>query len=179
MSLSGQVLIGLVAGAALGLFLGELVTPISFVGNAFILLLQMTVLPFVAVSLVLGFGSLNPAGAKLLALRAGSFLLILWGVVLVLIPLVPLAFPDWPSASFFSTSLIEPRRDFDLVGMYIPANPFRALADNLVPAVVLFSSALGLAVMGVERKGALLDALQVVSEGLMRIATFVVQLAPY
>ena len=44
MSLSTRVLIGLLLGVAAGIFLGEEVEPISVVGDAFLLLLQMTVL---------------------------------------------------------------------------------------------------------------------------------------
>ena len=44
MSLSTRVLIGLVAGVATGLFLGEITAPLKVVGDAFIQLLQMTVL---------------------------------------------------------------------------------------------------------------------------------------
>ena len=52
MSLSARILIGHALGIAFGIFFGELVAPIGFVGDAFILLLQMTVLPYVAVSLI-------------------------------------------------------------------------------------------------------------------------------
>ena len=38
------------------------------------------------------------------------------------------------TASFFSTTLVEPPPVFDLVGLYIPTNPFASLADNVVPA---------------------------------------------
>jgi hypothetical protein len=44
MSLSGQILIGLVAGVAVGLFFGETVAPLQIVADGFIKLLQMTVL---------------------------------------------------------------------------------------------------------------------------------------
>lgn len=45
MSLSTKVLIGLVAGVACGLFFGEYVGFLGVAGQAFILLLQMTVIP--------------------------------------------------------------------------------------------------------------------------------------
>ena len=56
------------------------------------------------------------------------------------------------NASFFSSSLVERRPTFDFVDLYIPANPFHSLANNVVPAVVLFSVILGIGLVGVERK---------------------------
>ena len=45
MSLATQVLLGLGAGIVAGICLGELIAPVGIAGRAFILLLQMTVLP--------------------------------------------------------------------------------------------------------------------------------------
>jgi Na+/H+-dicarboxylate symporter len=69
---------------------------------------------------------------------------------------IPLAFPQVENASFFSSSLIEHRPPFNFVDLYIPSNPFYSLANNIVPAVVLFSVLLGVALIGVERKQLLL-----------------------
>ena len=72
-------------------------------------------------------------------------------------------FPPLQTASFFSTTLLETREPFDLVGLYIPSNPFNSLANNVVPAVVLFSVVLGVALIGVPEKARLLDVLGVIS----------------
>ena len=70
MSLSTQILTDLAMGLGVGIFLGELVAPLGTVGRAFILLLQMTVLPYVAISLVASLGSLRYQEATLLARKA-------------------------------------------------------------------------------------------------------------
>ena len=59
MSLSTRVLIGLFSGVAAGVFFGELTAPLKIAGDAFIQLLQMTVLPYIVVSLIAGLGSLT------------------------------------------------------------------------------------------------------------------------
>ena len=179
MTLSTKVLAGLGLGILTGIMFGELVSFLGIVGRGFILLLQMTVLPYVAVSLVSGLGSLRPAEARALARNAGVFLLVLWALALAVVLLMPLAFPGWKAASFFSTSLIEEREAFDFLGLYIPSNPFQSLAGGAVPAVVVFSSALGLALMRIERKGALLESLSAIEEALLGVTNFVVSLAPY
>ncbi|HEU4345073.1 MAG TPA: cation:dicarboxylase symporter family transporter [Candidatus Binatia bacterium] len=53
------------------------------------------------------------------------------------------------------------------------------MANNIVPAVVLFSVFLGVALVGVEHKQALLDVFAVAKEALSRATKFVVGLTPY
>ncbi len=179
-SLSAQIFVGLGLGVLAGVFLGDLAGNLSVVANGFIRLMQMTVLPYIAVSLILALGQLGFDQVKLLAVKAGGFLLILWAIVLFMVLLVPLTFPEWKSASFFSTSLIEQKESVDFVSLYIPANPFHSLANNIVPAVVLFSIAIGLGLMAVEdqRKTIFLDGLAVLSETLMQVTKFVARLIP-
>ena len=177
-SLSTKVLIGLLLGIALGVFFGELVGFMQVIGDAFILLLQMTVLPYIIVSLIGGLGRLDFGQARTLAIKAGLILLLLWGIVLAAVILTPLAFPDWESASFFSTTLVEERIPFDFLGLYIPANPFQSMANTTVPAIVLFSVALGFALIGIKNKGALIEQLDILSNALMKITQFVANLAP-
>ncbi len=179
MSLASKVLTGLLLGIATGVALGETVAFIGILGRAFILLLQMAVLPFVAVSLSSGLGGLSPRGWRSLVRHAGGFLLLIWGITLLIVVASPLAFPDWPAASFFSATLVQEREEFDFLGLYIPSNPFRSLAEGVVPAVVVFSLAFGIALMGSERKHPLLQALLAAQDALRRITTAVVRLAPY
>ena len=61
------ILWGLLLGVLCGLFFGELCRPLKFVGDAFIKLLQVTVMPYIMVSLILGIGSLTGAQARELA----------------------------------------------------------------------------------------------------------------
>ncbi|MHC4350086.1 MAG: cation:dicarboxylate symporter family transporter, partial [Planctomycetota bacterium] len=82
------------------------------------------------------------------------------------------------SASFFSTSLVEQPAKIDLMGLYIPANPFHSLANSVIPAVVLFSIALGAALMTVPGKESVIDLLSVFTTALMRVNLFVVKLTP-
>ena len=178
MTLATKVLIGFALGVGSGIFFGELAAPVGVVGDAFIRLLQMTVLPYVVVSLIHGLGQLSYQEAKLLARRAGLLLLVIWAVALTFVLMMPLAYPAWESATEFSTSLVEPTPKMNLVELFIPANPFHSLAFGMVPAVVLFSLALGAALMGVANKQPILDGLGVVANTLSRVAQFVVRLAP-
>jgi Na+/H+-dicarboxylate symporter len=108
-------------------------------GKAFIQLLQITVLPYVAGSLVYGFGSLGAKEARLVFSRGGALLLLLWALTLAFVFLSPLALPSGKGGAFFSAAPQEAEQPIDWVGLYIPANPFYSLANNVVPAVVVFA----------------------------------------
>lgn len=178
MSFGTKILVGLALGVATGLLLGDLAAPLRLAADAFVRLLQMTVLPYVTVSLIVGIGSLDAAAARRLFLRVGALTLLLWGLALGAVFLMPLAFPTLESASFFSTTLVETRPSIDFLSLYIPANPFHSLANAIVPAVVLFSVLLGIALMGVERKQGLLETLAAVERAIVRANRLVVRLTP-
>ena len=178
MTLSAQILLSLLLGVAVGLFFGELAAPIKVVGDAFVLLMQMAVLPFVTVSLIAGLGTIDAKDAARMAFRAGAALLVLWGAAIIGVLILPLAFPDWESASFFSSSLVEETASFDFLKLFIPANPFHSFSEAIVPAIVVFSVALGIALIHIEKKEHLIAMLETLREALSAITTFVVKLAP-
>jgi Na+/H+-dicarboxylate symporter len=179
LSLSSRILIGLVAGVACGVIFGEYCAWLSVIGEAFIDLLQMTILPYITAALILNIGRLSAGQARRLAGHAGIVLLVLWAVAGVALVTAPLAFPAVDRGSFFSSSMVQTPDEFDPLALYIPENPFHSLANNVVPAVVLFSICLGVALIGVERKEGFLDVLDVVCQALTRVSTFVVKLTPY
>jgi Na+/H+-dicarboxylate symporter/ABC-type amino acid transport substrate-binding protein len=179
LGLAEQVLIGLVLGIAAGIFFGEMTASLKIAGDAFIMLLQITVIPYIMVSLIIALGRLTLDDAKSIALKAGGVLLVLWGVGLAVVLLTPLAFPDWPSASFFSTAQVEEAKPVDFLQLYIPANPFNSLSNAVVPAIVVFSVLLGLALIGVRSKNALLEPLSAVADALMGVTGMIGRLAPY
>lgn len=176
--LSTQVLLALVLGAVTGLFFGELVAPLKIVGDAFIKLLQITVIPYISVALITGLGRLDFSEVKRLAVKGGSLLLLLWIIAISLVVLLPLAYPDWPSRSLFQRSSIEDVTAPDFLQLYIPSNPFFSLANGIVPAVVVFSIMIGLALTGSKNKALLIEPLGLVAELLSKITSFVSRLAP-
>ncbi|HSQ68643.1 MAG TPA: cation:dicarboxylase symporter family transporter [Steroidobacteraceae bacterium] len=178
-SLTVRIIAGLALGVLAGLFFGEQVVALQGVARAYIGLMQMTVLPYLVVALVLGLGGLSPREALQLAKYGGLTLLVFWGLALAVVALMPLTFPEYQSAFFFSTSLLHPHEPLSLVDLYVPANPFHSLANNIVPAVTLFSGAVGVALIGVPGKARFLDSLEVLMHALGRVTRFVVELTPF
>ena len=177
--LSTQVFIGLGLGIAAGIFFGEKVAFLKVGGDAFIALLQITVIPYVVVALITSLGNLTIDDIKSLSLKAGAILLVLWAIGLLIVMLAPLALPDWPSAAFFNTSQIEEPKPVDFLRLYIPSNFFHALSNALVPAIVVFAILFGVALARVNNKGHVLDLLSAVGDTLMAITGFIGKLAPY
>jgi Na+/H+-dicarboxylate symporter len=139
----------------------------------------MAVWPYIVVSLIGGLGRLSYKQAASLGLRGGGFLLLFWGIGFFAVLVVVATFPSWTSAAFFTTSLAEEAGSFDFVGLYIPSNPFSSLANSVLPAVVLFSVAMGFALIPLgEKKQPVIVLLDILTETFMSIASFVVRLAP-
>jgi Na+/H+-dicarboxylate symporter len=178
MSLSAKIFLGLGLGIATGIFLGEITAPLKAVGTAYVQLLQMAVLPYIMITLMSGLGKLKYQEAVRLSIRVGSLLLLIWALTFALLYLLPLSFPNWQSASFFSSTLLEQPQRFNFLE-FIPSNPFHSMANNIVPAVVLFSIAVGLALMGIEGKGSLIAAFDILEEALKRVTKFVSKLTPF
>lgn len=65
-NLGRPILIALALGLLAGIFLGEYAGALRVIGDAFIGLLQMTVLPYIIVALVLNIGRLTRAQAGML-----------------------------------------------------------------------------------------------------------------
>jgi len=178
LSLSTKVLIGVFAGIAMGFSFGEHVAWLSMVGDIFIGLLQMTVMPYIMISLIVNIGRLSMDKAKRLIKYGMIFLSMLLGIGLVALFILPFSFPEWGSGSFYSSDFVQEAVPFDVVKLYVPANPFASMSNNMVPAVVLFSIFIGLGVMKLPNKETLLKPLDVMNKALNQVNKMIVKITP-
>ena len=178
-SLSTQIFLGLALGIFTGLFLGESASVFSFIGDIFLRLFQMPVIPYIVVSIISSLGRLSYQDARSIFTKGGIILLLFWAIVLVIVSLMPLGFPSWQSSAFFSTSLLEPNPPLSLIELFIPKNPFNSMANTIVPSLVLFCIATGLSLITIENKQGLLAGLDTLTSSLLKITQFVSKLTPY
>jgi Na+/H+-dicarboxylate symporter/ABC-type amino acid transport substrate-binding protein len=166
-------------GVLVGLFFGERVRPLEIIAAGFIKLLQVNVLPYLLGSLIASLGSRGIGEIKTLARYGAALLLFVWGLMLLLVMLCPLALPPFSGAPVFA--LDEPSTAIDWLDLYIPSNLFRALSSNFIPAVVLFGILAGLALGQIPdaRKRVLLDALSAFNEAMARVSRMILALTPY
>jgi Na+/H+-dicarboxylate symporter len=178
-SLATRILIGLLLGVFAGLLVGEMAAPLEVLGDAFVGLLQMTVLPYIVVALIANVGRLSLERGWALIGRAAivwAVLLLIGGVVLVA---MSMAFPGRSMPSFFSAPEIHAPRSVDLFTLFVPINVFQSLVTNAVPGVVLFCICVGAALIGIPNKQGVIDGLDAVGEAISRVNGFVVRLTPY
>ncbi|WP_205959913.1 cation:dicarboxylate symporter family transporter [Flammeovirga aprica] len=180
MTLSTKILIGLFLGISVGLFFGEYCEHLGIFGDAFIGLLQMTVLPYIVFSLIVNIGRLSLEEGRKLIINGIRTLALLLAIGIGVVLILPFAFPEWKSANFFSTSFITPPPEIDFLKLYIPSNPFFSLAESKVPAVVLFSILVGIGVMQIngKDKDLLLNSLDAFNKALNQVNKLVVKLTP-
>jgi Na+/H+-dicarboxylate symporter len=178
LTLSRRILLGLIAGIAVGLFFGERAAILDWPARAFVQLLGVTVLPYLVTSLIAGIGRGTPDQARRLAKRGGLALLVLWAMSLLLVFVSPLALPPGKGGSSYAMAATAADAPIDWLELYVPANPFRSLANNVVPAVVVFSALLGVALLGVRDKARILGPLDLINETLGRAGNLVVALTP-
>ena len=178
LSLSTKVLLGVLFGVLTGLFFGEEVAWMGIIGDIFIGLLQMTVLPYIMFSLIVNIGRLSMDTGKKIIRYGLTFLFLLLSIGLIYLIILPLSFPVWTSGNFYSSDFVQPIIPFDFVKLYIPANPFESMSDNVVPAVVLFSIFIGLGVMKLPNKEALLKPMDVLTDGLNQVNKMIIKITP-
>ncbi len=173
-----RVIVALILGISIGIIIGEPMGNLEILGSAYIRLLQMTVIPYVLVSIVGGLGKLDSDMASSIGIRAVKVILLIWASVMLTLLLLPFAYPNWETSGFFSTSLVTEATRFNFLDLYIPANIFSSLAQTIMPAVVLFSLLMGIALIKVKNKETFLVVAGNIGDSLMGMASYVAKLAP-
>lgn len=178
-SMTKRVVLALALGSLTGLFFGESTAWFAAIGDIYIGLLQMTVLPYITVTLIVSIGRLGwDQGKKLMAYGAITTA-VLWVLGLATILIMPAVLPAWETGSFFKAEMLTSPPSVDFMDLFLPLNIFASLSRNVVPAVVVFCLAVGIALIGMPNKDKLLPMLEVLSEALMRINKAVVRFTPY
>lgn len=179
LNLTSWILVGFILGIVTGLVFGNLVSVMAPASDAFIKAWQITILPSVALSLIVGIGSLKRDTAKAIALKAFLILLLFWVICVVGYFSFQLAFPPRMQASFFSTQTLATTAPLNLVDQFIPANPFTSLADGIIPATVLFCLFLGFALMLDDGSGPVLSILRSLLRALDRMTHIISKTFPF
>lgn len=175
--LAARALLAIILGIAAGLFFGPLCSVVKPVGDIFIMLLQMVVLPYICFSLIHGLGSLTPTIAKNLLKRGGGALLALWGLVFLTLYLLGHLIPP-PSITILDESAKQTSLSENILGYLIPENPFYDLANNIVPAIAIFALIIGTGVMHLKQKEPLLSIVERGSKTLENIFLWLAHIAP-
>ena len=179
-----RILVALVLGAIAGWLWGEGAASIKWIGDMFVLLIRMVVIPLVFVTIVAGVTALidpkrlGSIGVKTIGLYLFTTA-IAAGVGLTLGALVQ---PG--RGADFSDAVPKVLNTSESVGLsytdVIPANIVKALADGTLLPVIFFALLLGAGILVAAEKGKPLAAVfESASEVMLKVVGFIMELAPF
>ena len=181
-----QIVIAIVLGLVVGLVLGEKAEGTKVVGDLFIQLLKMIIIPLIMASMVAGVVSLGDV-RKLGRIGLRTFIyylattLLAVGVGLVLVNLLrPGVGIDLGAQAGVDLAGREAPSVVSIVKDIVPKNVFAAMAEDKVLSVIFFSLLLGVAISSVGQKARPLAALfEVFNAVMMKITDWIMRLAPF
>ncbi|KEJ92815.1 dicarboxylate/amino acid:cation symporter [Synergistes jonesii] len=193
LSLIAKIGIGFIIGLILGFVIGPLAPNSPFVakvilpvlqliGNIFLSLLKMLIVPLVFSSLVMGASSigdpkvLGRIGVKTIAFYLGTTIVaIVIGLLLgnIIQPGVGMAIEGAKAVAK------EPQTIFDVILNIFPANPLKALVEGIMLQVIVFALFLGVAATLIGERGkAFLEFNSSLAEVMFKITAIVMKTAP-
>ncbi len=165
-------------GILAGVFFGEYCTILAPFGAAYVMLLQAAVYPYVIASLLHGLGSLKPAQAFNLFRHGWVIYVLAWVLTFASLLVVALGIPptDSPVATTPGSSGFDL---MDVINLVIPKDIVGAIAQNYVPAVIVFCVAYGVAMQRLDDKSAMLSILDGVKRMSLQFWKWVIKLVPF
>jgi len=181
-----QVLIALVLGVGLGLLTPNVAEHLKILGDAFIRLIQMAIIPLVFPLIVLSIARMQ--STKALGRLAGKTILyfevVTTAILVVTMLLATLAGlgkgANLASSAAADTSNIKTSLNLEQMFLeIIPKNVFDAFSQGNLLSVIFFAAFLGVALSRIGAKsGVMLDVLDALATAMFQIITWVVKLAP-
>jgi len=180
-----RILLGMILGAVVGFLWGDGAMQIKWVGDLFIRLIRMLVVPLIFVTIVSGMvgmadiRKLGSIGLKIAALYAlgtlaGAALGLIIGSVLKPGRGISLG------AAAPETVAAAPSSLADQLLQIVPTNPVAALAQGDVLAVIFFGLMFGAALLSSGEKGVpLARAFDAATEAMLHLTRFVMEAAPF
>jgi Na+/H+-dicarboxylate symporter/ABC-type amino acid transport substrate-binding protein len=178
-SLPFLILLGMLFGIFCGLFFGEKCAFLTPGGDAYLMLLRMSVVPYIACALIHGIGRLSIDEAKRLLRKGWPFFLLIWVFTLGIIYSLKLLLPTDFTGVTASHELMQiDQNSLDFLKLFIPTNPFKALANDIIPAIVVFCVLFGAALIKLPNKNGILNPLETALAGLNRLTLWVTYVSP-
>ncbi len=174
-TISGQTLIAVFLGIIAGIIFGEYCTILRPVGEIYSSFLQVVVFPYIFCVLISGLGKLAPQVTLNLLKRGWKFYLILLVISFAFIGILTLAIPQTVSLQGAKAK----NASTDLVSLIFSNNIFNALAQNHLPAVVVFCTVLGLIMQKMKQTRELFQVLDTISHACLELWRVMIRFAPY
>lgn len=176
LSMGYQVLIAAILGIIVGIIAGSKAMIFEPIGNIYAMLMEAVVFPYIISTLLLSLGSLKPNLSARLFKLAWPFYLFLMLTVFVTLILLGKALPFniRPETSVSTDTYVNN----NLLQLLIPDNIFADLANNFVPAVIIFCLIFGLALQRINNKDTLFTILEIISKSSLLFWKWLVTFVP-
>lgn len=186
------IIIATVLGAVVGLLIGKPAHMFAPIGNLFMQLIKMVVVPLVLFSLIGGAASLGKSSS---AGKIGVLTFIYYGITTAVSVMIALAFSeifqpgngiDMATISGAAIQVDHMEESTQLPGFwdtvtgFIPANPFKALVDGNILQVISFAMFMGFAAAHLDekKKELLMNFFNYMTELFIKIMTGIMYVAP-
>lgn len=165
-------------GVLCGVFFGEKCSIFAPWGSAYIMILKITTIPYLAFAIIHGVGGLQSSQAVQILKKGLFFIGLFWAINIAMIYLTVFLFPKAHGASLAAYVSTKPA-GINFAQVLIPENIFYSLSNNVVPAIVIFSLLLGIAFMHIQEKSSLMQVLEAFVSALTRITAWISRITPF
>ena len=179
-----RILLALVLGVIAGMIWGPGAASISWLGDLFVRLIRMVVVPLVFVTLVSGVvamgdpAKLGSLGAKTLAIYMVTTLAAIVIGLILADALQPGVGVDLSAAA--PTAVQEAIPLSERLLSIVPSNPIAALAEGNILAIIFFALLVGVSLLTIGEKGKpVAELMESSSEMMLRITHWVMEVAPF
>ncbi|ALJ21611.1 dicarboxylate/amino acid:cation symporter [Microbacterium sp. No. 7] len=177
-----------VLGIVFGLIVGEWAGNLKFVGDMFIRLIQMSIVPLVMSSVIVATGSMTGSGMGKLALRTFSWMLgfsavaavLAWGISVIVQPGAGIDFSGGVDPSLQESAGEATGWQETLLG-FVSTNVFAAMSTAAMVPIIVFSLLFGVALNAVIAKTGnrlVLDFFDAIQQIVLTMIRFVMLIAP-
>jgi len=179
-----RILLGLVLGTVLGLVIGEQAMGIKWVGDLFVRLIRMIVTPLVFFSIVSGIAGMGDV-KRLGSIGAKTLVMYLALTVVAVSVGLSLGTLFQPGAGMdFAGTTPQVLGAAPTLGEYlmsiVPLNPFAALNEGNIPAIIFFAILIGLGILIIGEPAAPAARLfQIGSDIMLVLVRVIMELAPF
>ena len=179
-----RILLALVLGVIAGMIWGPGAASISWLGDLFVRLIRLVVVPLVFVTLVSGVvamgdpAKLGSLGAKTLAIYMVTTLAAIVIGLILAAALQPGVGVDLSAAA--PTAVQEAIPLSERLLSIVPSNPIAALAEGNILAIIFFALLVGVSLLTIGEKGKpVAELMDSSSEMMLRITHWVMEVAPF
>ncbi|WP_426322960.1 dicarboxylate/amino acid:cation symporter [Microbacterium sp. E-13] len=183
-----QIGVAAILGIAFGLVVGEWAANLKFIGDMFIRLIQMSIVPLVMTSVIVATGSMSGSGMGKMAFRTFKWMIgfsvvaaiVAWGISVVI----------QPGAGIDFTGAVDPALQDaageatgwqDTLLNFITTNIFAAMSTAMMVPIIIFSLLFGVALNAYIAKTGnrlVLDLFDSIQQVVLTMIRFVMLIAP-